>query len=126
MALSMMTRILVGALLILHGFAHYELPTLWGTRPAHISWLLGGLAPNQLQSPATILWIAALVLFLAAGVLEWFNRSFWRVLTIAGATVSLVVMVLFWDPQMVLGVIVNCAVLAALLGLKWPARRLIR
>lgn len=126
MALAILSRIVVGILLIVHGFAHYNLPSLWGSQSTLHSWLLGNLGQSSLRSLGGILWISTLLVFLAAGIITFTNQPLWRALTIAGSVVSLLTMLVFWDAKMILGVIVNVAVLVALLWLKFPPASLIR
>ena len=126
MALAILSRIVVGLLLIVHGFAHYNLPSLWGSRPEVHSWLLGNLGQASMRAVGNALWLATLLIFLAAGIVTFTNQPLWRILTIGGSVISLLIMLLFWDGKMILGVIVNVAVLAALLWLKWPPAHLIR
>jgi len=126
MALAVLSRIVIGLLLIVHGFAHYNLPSLWGSQPTLRSWLLGNSAQASLRSIGSILWVSTLLIFLIAGIVTFTNQPLWRVLTIAGAVVSLMTMLVFWDGKMILGVVVNVAVLVALLGLKFPPTSLIR
>jgi len=125
-ALAILARIVIGLLLIVHGFAHWNLPGLWGTRPTLQSWLLGSLGQAPLRSLGGILWVSTLLVFLVAGIITFTNQPLWRALTITGAVISLLTMLLFWDGKMILGVAVNVAVLVALLWLKIPPASLIR
>lgn len=126
MALAILSRIVVGILLIVHGFAHYNLPTLWGSRTEVHSWLLGNLGQASMRAVGNALWMITLFVFLAAGIVAFTNQPLWRALTIGGAVISLLVMLIFWDGKMILGVVVNVAVLAALIWLKLPPTNLIR
>ncbi len=126
MLLSILARIVVGVLLIVHGFAHYNLPTLWGSRSSLSSWLLGGMGQAALRTISSMLWVVTLLVFLVAGIVTFTNQPAWRALTIGGAVVSLLTMFLFWDAKMILGVVVDVAVLVALIGLKWPAVNILR
>lgn len=126
MALAILSRIVVGSLLIIHGFAHYNLPSLWGSRPEIQSWLLRNLGQPSLRSIGGVMWISTLLIFLVAGIVTFTNQPLWRILTIAGSVLSLLTMLLFWDGKMILGVVVNVAVLIGLIVLQWPPASFIR
>jgi len=38
--LRILTRIVIGLLLVVHGFAHWEITTAWGSKEVASSWLL--------------------------------------------------------------------------------------
>ena len=46
--------------------------------------------------------------------------DWWRALTIASAMVSLSLLVVFWDMYLIVGVIIDVAVLLVLCFTKWP------
>jgi hypothetical protein len=123
--MALLLRLLIGFLLIIHGFAHYNIITVWGARPAPSSWLLGGMSAAALQSVGKTLWVTTLLLFIAAGLLTFFNLPAWRWLSVAGAVVSLLTIFLFWDLKMGIGVAIGVGILAGLLWLNWPPTALI-
>jgi hypothetical protein len=103
----------------IHGFAHWQITTLWGSRPQASSWLLSSSA-----GLGDALWVMALLTFLAAGIGAAFHLGWWRPMAVLGAAVSLVVMVLYWDSRLWMGAAVDIGVLAGLLWLGWPSTEL--
>ena len=120
-----MLNVLVGAgiglLLAVHGLAHWQLTTLWGSRPEASSWLLGGGAAGL----GNALWVVALLAFLVAGVGAGFHLAWWRATAVAAATASLVLVALFWDPRLWMGAATDVGVLVGLLWLRWPSSDLL-
>ena len=92
----------------------------WGQ--ATRSWLLGsgGLA----RGLGSVIWIAAMVGFLAAAVGIFGESTWWRTAAIVSSVVSAVGLVLFWSSPaqspVILALIFNVLVLGTLLILKWP------
>jgi hypothetical protein len=123
--MAIFLRIGIGLLLIIHGFAHYNIITVWGQRRAPSSWLLGGLGQGALLPLGKSLWLATLFAFIAAGLLAFFNVPAWRWLSVAGAGLSLLTIFLFWDIKMGIGAAVGVGILAGLLWLRWPPTALI-
>ena len=113
-------RIIVGFLLIIHGFAHWEITTAWGSKESATSWLLG-----QAGAFGTALWAVTLVGFTFAGLAVFIGLGIWRPLAIAAAIISLVTMALFWHFSMIIGAVVDVGVLIALLWAKWPQPNLV-
>lgn len=112
-------RIVVGLLLIIHGIAHYSITTGWGSRQSADSWTLGGLGLGTATITlfGNILMALSLFTFGASGILLFFNQEWWRALAVAASVFSLFVITLFWQPNMVLGVVLDVAIIVALL---WP------
>ena len=123
----LLIRIVIGILLLIHGVAHYNITTAWGQRPAVHSSLLSprGVAQASLDAVGTPLWTAALLIFMAAGLAVFVGIGWWRWLAVLGAIVSLLIIGLFGQKNMVLGVAIDVAILIAVLGLEWPARPLL-
>ena len=126
MFVSVLARIVVGLLLMTHGLAHYNLPTLWGSEPNHTSWLAGALGQSSMRLVGLVLWIITLLVFMTAGIVTFTNQPAWRTISVIGSALSLLIMFLFWDSKMIYGVAINIAVLVALIFLKWPMTNLIR
>ncbi len=113
-----LARIAVGLLLMIHGMAHWNIITAWGARPTAESWLVGGSGTAAaLTGLGNGLWVATLAAFLVAGALLGFNVAWWQPLAFTAAVLSLVTIALFWQPNMILGVLVDLAIMAAVL---WP------
>jgi hypothetical protein len=108
-------RTIFGIFLIVHGLVHTILAaaprpdlseaaafTFW-TRPPQ---LLSGLGESSIRPMGMVLWIASTVLFVAAGlgVLAIPGlRPMWQELTIASAAISLLLLLLFWHPWLIVG-----------------------
>jgi hypothetical protein len=120
-------RIVIGILLIIHGFAHWNITTAWGTKPAVYSWVLSprGVAQASLDALSNPLWVSTLLLFIAAGISIFFGVAWWRWLAIIAAAASLVAIGLFGQSNMILGIAIDVAILVALLGARWPSPSLL-
>ena len=127
-----MLKTIVAILLILHGLTHSILamvPSPKASKPVFAtffsgfgSWLLTGLSELASKTIAIVLAVIATLGFIAAGlalfgVLVPFD--WWRVLAIASAVVSLLLLVIFWDPYLIVGLLIDAAVLVTLLFTKW-------
>ena len=121
--MSLLLRIGIGVLLMVHGFAHWYVTSGWKTDQPSSSWLLG--AGDAVQPFATLGWGAALLTLLAAGAVTIFWPAGWRAATVAATLVSLAVLALFWRANLWMGVGVDLAVLAALLFLRWPTPEMV-
>ena len=120
--LRIVLAIVVGA----HGIGHilFLMPlisnTNWGQ--AAQSWLLGdgGLA----KVVGILIWLVALVGFLAAAFGMFQETDWWQMAAIVSASVSTVGLVLFWTrpstSPAISALIFNLLVLAALLIFHWP------
>jgi hypothetical protein len=120
-----MLRMVLAAVVFAHGVGHVLFlgPALrvvdWADQSSR-SWLLGAtLGDGVTRAIASVVWAAAIVLFVAgvAGYLT--DAAWWRTATIVASVVSLVGIVLFWDglamPSAVFALIVDLGILAALL-----------
>ena len=113
-------RIIIGVLLIVHGFAHWEITSAWGSKESATSWILG-----QAGAFGTVLWALALAGFILAGIAVFIGFRLWRPLAIVSAVISLVTMALFWHFSMIIGAVVDVGILVALLWAKWPQPNLV-
>jgi len=113
-------RIIVGALLVVHGVAHVEITKAWGSREASTSWLVG-----DADTLGMVLSTVALAVFALSGLAVFVGLGIWRPLAVAAACISLVTIALFWDRKMALGVAVNVAIVVALVWARWPGRELV-
>jgi uncharacterized membrane protein YphA (DoxX/SURF4 family) len=125
--MQIVIRIVIGFLLVIHGFAHWNITTAWGSRQAEESWLLSnrGVSPEALHSLGNVLWIVALLAFIAAGVVLFVGAPWWRILAVASSIISLLTIGLFWQPNMVIGAAVDVGILLALLWVHWPTTELV-
>ena len=124
---STLLGIVIGLLLIIHGVAHWTLPTGWDTRSAENPWLLGrlGLSVSAIHTIGQVLSIVALLVFMAAGVALFAHLSWWMVLAVSASIISLVLILLFWRSNMVFGVLIDVGVMAALLMANGPSKELL-
>ena len=129
-----MWRILIAAVLILHGFGH-----VMGVFPvfglfkeqglSSRSWLLTNLLGEPFTSWLSLLfWLAALLGFVGAGlgVLNWLvPYEWWRAMAVVGAIASLMGLSLYWRAfftnfNKLSAIGVDLIVLVTLLWLQWP------
>ena len=109
-------RIVVGLLLIAHGLVHLlyvadDVPEFTLER----SWVV----PEPLNRPVGLALMAATVAgFVLVGLAVWGVpglASVWPALTIAAATVSLVLLLAFWNTRLIFGVLLNLALITVAL-----------
>jgi hypothetical protein len=131
-----MIRIMVGVFMVLHGLVHllyfgqsakyFELKPgmVWPDGAWAFSKLLGDKATGNLASISLIL---AAIGFVAGGVGIFFGQAWWRPLVVIAAAFSSIVYILFWngsmqnlDGQGGVGILINLAILIAVLILRWP------
>lgn len=125
--MQLIIRIVIGFLLVIHGFAHWNITTAWGSQPVEVSWLLSnfGFSQASLHSLGNVLWMVALLAFIAAGIVLFAGWPWWRMLAIASSIISLLTIGLFWQPNMVIGAAVDVGILLALLWVHWPTPELV-
>jgi hypothetical protein len=127
-----MVKIVVAVVLFAHGIGHVLGP-LQVAKVAQVnptwagdSWLLTGVAGQTASNVVgLVLWVAAVVGFVASAavVMGWLPASWWVPLAVGSSVVSLVAIALFpaaFPLTSTIGaVIVDIAVLVAVVGLKW-------
>lgn len=131
-----MFKIALGLFIITHGLVHAILaiapnPADANAKPgafftaAERSWLLPQLGLNA----STIQWIGIILVVLSTlgfvlaglGVFGVAGLStIWRTLAVISACISLVLLIVFWHPWLPVGVLIDIAILVALLWAKWP------
>ena len=132
-----MLRFIVGVFMVLHGlvhllyFAHSQ--RLIELRPEMVwpegSWafskLLGDEATRLL---ASISYVLAAIGFVAGGTGILLRQDWWRPVVVGSAAFSAGIIILFWDGAMQMlddkggiGLLINLAILVALLILRWPS-----
>ncbi len=78
------------------------------------------------MSPVVIaLFVLATVGFVLAGLVELIGLGAWRVLAVASALDSLLLLILYWHRLLEVGVLLNVAILVALLWAGWPPVELV-
>ena len=131
-----MIRILSGAFLVLHGLVHllyfgqsmrrFELKAglLWPDGSWAFSRLLG---ESGTRTVASIFCVVAAAGLVAGGVGILFGQSWWRTAVVASAAVSGILYILFWngrlqhlDAQGGVGLLIDVAILVAVLVFQWP------
>jgi hypothetical protein len=125
-----------GIFIVLHGLVHLlyfgQSARLFELRPSMIwpdgSWacsrILGDEATRTL---ASISYVLSAIGFVAGGIGILVRQAWWRPVVVASAAFSAVMIILFWDGEMQMlddkggiGLLINLAILAALLVLQWP------
>lgn len=109
-------RVLAGLLLLAHGLVHllYFVRAPEPGFPFRItrSWL----APEAARRPLAVALVAlTVVAFVLLGLAVWGVPGLaplWPVWAVAGSAASLAVLVVFWDRQLVLGVLIDLAIVA--------------
>ena len=127
-----MLKTIVAIFFMLHGVTHAILamvPNPKASEPGFAtffsgfgSWLFTGLSESASKTTATTLAVIATIGFVAAGlaifdVLVPFD--WWRALAIASAVVSLLLVVIFWDMYLIVGLLIDVAVLVTLIFTNW-------
>ena len=129
-------QFIFGVFLVLHGLVHllyagqsarrFELkPGLtWPDGSWAFSKLLGDAATRTLASIACV---TAAIGFIAGGAGVLFSLTWWRTVIVAVAIFSTMAYILFWDGKLhrlpdqgAVAILINLAILAAVLVLQWP------
>jgi len=129
-------RFIFGVFFVLHGLVHllyfgqsaryFELKPgmVWPDGSWAFSRLLGDEAARNLASISLILAAIGLV---GGGIGILVSRTWWRPVIVGAATFSSIVYILFWngrmqnlDGQGAIGLLINIAILLAVLILRWP------
>jgi hypothetical protein len=132
-----MFRIILGVFIVLHGLVHllyfgqsaryFELQPgmVWPDGSWAFSKLLGDEATRILASISCVL---AAIGFVAGGIGILVRQAWWRPVVVGSAAFSAVIIVLFWDGVVqnlddkgLIGLLINIAILVALLILRWPS-----
>ena len=132
-------RIILAIFLIAHGLIHYSLTYVpvpkpgelrtpfwpsWARNDTDSAWLVSrmGLSNNVVRWVGSALWLLTVAGFAVAGLgllgIPGLNQI-WQGSAILGAAASLFLLVFYWHPWLVAGVLINLAVLAGL-ALHWP------
>ncbi len=132
-----MLRVIFGVFMVLHGLVHllyygqsrglFELQRgmVWPEGAWAFSRLLGDETTRRLASVACVVAAAG---FLAGGTGILAGQAWWRPLVVGAAAFSTATFVLFWDGsrhrldnQGAIAILINMAILLAVLVLRWPA-----
>ena len=131
-----MVRIIFGIFIVLHGLVHllyvgqsqraFELqPGLtWPDGAWAFSRIVGDEASRKL---ASVLLVLATIGFIAGGVGILAGQAWWRSPVVGSAVLSAVLYILLWngqvqrlDDQGAFGILINVAILIAVLIVRWP------
>ncbi|RDE14877.1 MAG: hypothetical protein C4K48_05465 [Candidatus Thorarchaeota archaeon] len=129
-----MRKQIIALLLIVHGWIHiiFQFEFVNPVTSEHVgwngtSWILTGVLDNQsVLLIGRILWGAALVLFILAGIGVLREHKKWREIDVLAAIVSLLAFILFWNGlvpfplQYIVGPSVAIVTLVSLLVLRRP------
>ena len=113
-AIIVLIRVVLGALLLAHGLVHllFLAPDVPVFSLEH-SWLV----PASIRTPvAYTLLVTTIVAFALLALAVWGIpglSAVWPVLALIAATLSTVFLVLFWNWQLALGVVINAVLVAA-------------
>lgn len=114
--MAALIRIVVGVLLIAHGLVHLlyvadDVPEFTLER----SWVV----PEPLNRPVGLALMSATVAgFVLVGLAVWGVpglSTVWPALTVGAATVSLVLLIAFWNTRLIFGVLLNVALITVAL-----------
>ena len=132
-------RIIIALILIAHGVVHFILTLVpiaepgakrtpfwpsWRRDATDPAWLASrlGLPAHWVRRIGYVLWVAALIGFVLAGLgligLPGLNLI-WTITASFGAVASLILLLFYWHPSLFTAVIFNLAVLASVAFL-WP------
>ena len=127
-----MVRLMFGGFLMAHGLIHAAiwLPQVFGVSaaadptapfdPGH-SWIIGGLGDGGVRWLSVTLALVATAGFVMAGVGLFAYQGWWRPLTVGACLVSLALFLIYFSPWLSAAVLINVALLFALLWAHWPA-----
>jgi len=131
-----MIKILFGIFIILHGLVHMlyfgQSRKLFELQPGMTwpdgSWALSGFLGNDTtRSLTSILLVLIAVILVIGGIGLLAKWELWRTIVIGGVSLSTVTYLLLWNGQMqrldnqgFIGILINLAILAALLIFRWP------
>ena len=131
-----MARIIVGVFLILHGLVHLlyfgQSARFFELQPG-MTWPVGSwafskfLGDKAARTVASILCVLAALGFIIGAVGLLASQSWWRAAAVISAVLSAVLYILFWngrlqhlDHQGGIGVLLDAAILIAVLVFRWP------
>lgn len=127
-----MLGVLLGSFLIAHGLVHAAiwLPQAFGVNatldptapfdPGH-SWLLQSVSDGGLRWLSVGMALVATLGFVVAGVGLFAHQELWRPLTIGTCVISLALFLVYFTPWLSAAVLIDAALLLALLVAHWPA-----
>jgi len=131
-------RFILGIFIVLHGLVHLlyagQSTRYFELKPGMLwpdgSWLFSRLLGNEVaRNLASILLILTAMGLIVGGIGILANQAWWRPVVIGAAAFSSIVYVLFWngrlqnlDAQGAVGILINTAILLAVLIFRWHPR----
>ncbi len=128
--------IIFGVFMVLHGLVHLlyfgQSARYFELRPGMVwpdgAWAFSTLLSNEMaRKLASIALIVAATGFVAGGVGMLLQQALWRPFVVSAAVFSTTVYLLFWDGTLrdlddkgAIGILINAAILAVVLILRWP------
>jgi len=126
-------RIVLAIVVATHGIGHvlFLVSCLgiaqWGQSSR--SWLLTNLVGDTpTRAFGSLLWLAVIIGFMAAGLGIWEQQQWWRMFAVGSAVLSLLTLALFaagLGGPMLNAALMDVAILVALLVARWPSASLI-
>jgi hypothetical protein len=132
-----MPTLILGIFCVLHGLVHLlyagQSGRFFELRPGMVwpdgSWLFSKLLGDETaRLLASILLALAALGFMAGGLGLFVRQDWWRPVTAGAAVLSAAIYILFWDGKFQtlddkggIGLLINLAILAVVMILKWPA-----
>jgi len=131
-----MIKAILGVFVILHGLVHllyfgqsrryFELQP--GLTWPDGSWAFSGFLGNSTTRSLTNILLVLVAIFLVIGGIGLLTKwELWRSIVVGGALLSTITYLLLWngkiqglDNQGLIGILINIAILVALLVFKWP------
>ncbi len=111
-----MVRYVVAGFLVVHGLGHAG-----GYWMFVKSWLSPALVDSPFKWLFIVVWIAALIGFMLAGIGLLQQQTWWRTAAMTAALVSLLVSALFIQGAPFNAAVADVVILLAILLLKWPS-----
>ncbi len=115
-----MIRFLVAGFLVVHGIGH-----IGGYWFFARSWLSPALADGPFKWMFILVWLAAMIGFVIAGVVMFQQQSWWRTAAVVTSLVSLLVSVLFIQGPSCNAAVADVVILVALLAFNWPSANVV-
>jgi len=133
---ALLLSIISGIFLILHGLVHLlyfgQSARRFELQPGMVwpdgSWVFAGPFGNEAtRILASVACVLAAIGFVAGGIAIFATQAWWRPVILGSAAFSVVIFILLWDGQPhalankgLLGILINLAILVALLVFRWP------
>ena len=131
-----MVKVIFGVFMVLHGLVHLlyvgQSQRVFELQPGMVwpdgSWAFSGLVGDETgRKLASLLLVLAAIGFVIGGAGIFVRLSWWRVVIVGAAILSTALYILFWngtlqnvDDQGAIGILINVAILAAVLIFRWP------